>query len=101
MKNKFIYYILLAIIFFISETHCMADGTAPTGVVDHQGNPTLPIINLMKDLGIELPNTQLGTIVEITQKLWLRPAQKERWQVEEKYPNKRQEIFKALTDIGC
>jgi len=39
-------------------------------------------------------------IVEITQKHWLREYGKERWEIQEKSPNKRTEILKLVRKLG-
>jgi len=58
------------------------------------------IYSLLSELEIFHDGT-LDGIVNSTQKLWLRPKNKERWQIADKYIDRRSELLPLLRRIGC
>jgi len=69
------------------------------GVVDKTGAPTPELIRLLDLLQIPHENN-LETIVSITQREWVEPG-KERWELKEKYPDKKAHAWPILKTIGC
>lgn len=67
---------------------------------DNNGNPSQPLQALLELTGIEHDGT-LSSIVEKTQKQWLRAAGKERWEIDEMFPEKRAEALALLDTLGC
>ncbi|MBS0615485.1 MAG: hypothetical protein JSR58_02915 [Verrucomicrobia bacterium] len=59
--------------------------------------PTL--LDLLKTMEVSHDGT-LPSIVQATQAKWLRPANKERWEVDELYADKREEILSAADKLG-
>src|SRR5579859_6381203 len=94
-------FFLLSLIICVPEVHSMSDSDRDTGVIDCDGNPRKPIIDLLNNLGVELPDKDLDAVVEITQEIWKRPDNKNRWEIEEKYPEKRRAILKCMGQVGC
>lgn len=60
-------------------------GASPAIVIDDKGHPTEAMRRLLEVLAIKHDNT-LKSIVEETQKAWLRPAGTERWELVDKLP---------------
>jgi len=69
-------------------------------LIDKDGRPTEPLRKLLQVFDIKHDDT-LKTIVDETQKVWLRPAGKERWEVELLHEDKRDQIMPILKEIGC
>ncbi len=72
-------------------------------VVDKEGNPTLPVIELLNIL--QLPHDRtLKSIVEITQQKFFQRdkegQRKERWELEELMPEFRMEVIPVLDQLG-
>lgn len=67
---------------------------------DYQGTISSPLLSLLRLTDIEHDNS-LASIVEKTQKQWLRAAGKERWEIDELYPEKRTEALALLDSLGC
>jgi hypothetical protein len=63
-----------------------------SALFDAQGNPAPALLDLLAFLHVQHDGT-LDSIVAATQKEWLRQAGKERWQVEEKYPELRNQLM--------
>ena len=69
------------------------------GVVDQKGNPTTDLLQLLNLLQISHENN-LESIVTLTQQQWIEPG-KERWELKEKYPEKKMQAWPLLKSIGC
>jgi len=68
-------------------------------VLDKQGRPTETLQKLLDLFGIEHDGT-LESVVAETQKVWLRPAGKERWEVALLHEGNREQILPLLKKIG-
>jgi len=68
-------------------------------IIDDQGNSSPALLELLDFLEIEHNNT-LKSIVDTTQKKWLRQTGKERWEMEEKFPEKRQKLINLFDQLG-
>ncbi len=68
-------------------------------VLDQYGNPSQPLLDLLSELKVKHDGT-LKSIVVATQKEWLREAGKERWEVEEKYPEKKDLLIQFFENFG-
>ncbi len=67
-------------------------------LLDPRGNPTKQLLDLLAFLHIQHDGT-LESIVQATQKEWLRQAGKERWQVEEKYAELHEQLMPYLEKV--
>jgi len=67
-------------------------------ILNSNGTPTKNLLNLLTELKIEHDGTLAG-IVNVTQKEWLRPAGKERWEVTGKYINQKDILLPLLTNL--
>ncbi len=61
--------------------------------------PTKELLTLLNVLDIKHDAT-LKNIIEVTQKLFLRPVDKERWEAEDLFPEKRDDVFHAAQKLG-
>lgn len=68
-------------------------------VVDEAGNPTKELLTLLDALNVQHSGT-LQDIVHATQKSWLRPRDKERWQIEDVYADKEAALMPLLSALG-
>lgn len=68
------------------------------GLLDFQNQPTEHLKSLLALFN--LPQTDLKTIVDATQKTWLRPAGKERWEMEEVAADKTEQLKALFAKIG-
>jgi hypothetical protein len=68
-------------------------------VVDDAGYPTKELLAVLKALNIEHSGT-LQDIVHVTQKRWLRPRDKERWQIEDACAEKEVQLLPLLAALG-
>ena len=69
-------------------------------LLNRDGSPKKPLLSLLNMLHIAHDGT-LKTIVEATQKEWLRGSRKERWEIPEQYEEKREEIISGLEQLNC
>lgn len=72
----------------------------PKLLLDAQGKPTQALQSLLNLMEVDHDGT-LASIVEETRKAWLRPPNKERWDIAEIAPEKRPEALKLLDQLGC
>jgi hypothetical protein len=96
--KKITIFIFLTFFFFKSfsnETFSKYDRIS--FILDKNLKAKKPLLDLFKTLNIEVKN-DLKEIVKITQKRFLR--EKERWEEEEKYGNKREELIPILRKLG-
>lgn len=69
-------------------------------MVDFQSNSSRALMKVLKILDIE-HNSSLDSIVQSTQKAWLRPKDKERWQLDDSGLEQiRQRLEPYLTELG-
>ena len=68
-------------------------------LIDNQGNFSPALLELLDFLEIDHNNT-LKSIVDATQKAWLRQKGKERWEMEETFPEKRKELINLFHQLG-
>lgn len=69
------------------------------GVVDEKGAPTPELLKLLTLL--QVPHDHhLESIVKMTQQMWVEPG-KERWELQEKQPEKKAMAWPLLKAIGC
>lgn len=74
-------------------------GYALPTIVDFDGKPTKNLRALLKIMEVQHDGT-LANIVEITQKDWLRQAGKERWEINDCFANKREQVRSLLRCLG-
>lgn len=67
---------------------------------DAKGNLSQALTALLELTGIQHDGS-LASAVEQTQQQWLRATGKERWQINELFPEKRQEALLLLDELGC
>ena len=70
-----------------------------TAVLTTKGQPTKALLSLLDLLQIKHDGT-LKTIVEQTQKAWLRKPGQERWDLEERYENLKDNIISLLGQLN-
>ena len=68
-------------------------------ILDAHNSPSAPLLQLLKITNIQ-HNGTLEDIVQATQKAWLRPAGKERWEMTETFADKRSIILPILSTLG-
>jgi hypothetical protein len=66
---------------------------------DKQGHPSGPLLSLLSELQVE-HNGTFGDIVRVTQKNFLRPANKERWEVPDQFGHKRVQLKPLFDALG-
>lgn len=66
---------------------------------DSSGTLSPLVVQLLAILNIEHDGT-IPTLIEVTQKNFLRPPDQERWQISEKYPEKRLHVLEILSALG-
>jgi len=62
--------------------------------------PSPQLLELLKITGVQHDGTLKG-IVDGTQKVWVRSTDKELWQVQDVFKDKRDQIIPLLEDMGC
>jgi hypothetical protein len=67
-------------------------------VLNNEGKPSTGLSKLLEKFGLNQDNAQ--TIVEGTQKEWLRTADKERWEAEDPYANRKDELLPLFKEVG-
>lgn len=83
-------FVFALVVLFSGCTYLRKDDT---GFVDDN------VLLLLKELNINHDGT-LKNIVDVTQKVWLRRAGHERWNVVDKYEEKREKLLILLKNIG-
>lgn len=83
----------------VSITHKRQSTDRSKFLFDEYGNLCQPLISLLELTDIQ-HNGTLANIVEQTQQKWLRASGKERWEINELYPEKRAAILALLDDLG-
>ena len=66
---------------------------------DNQVHPAL--ITLFSELDIKIQEPTLTNVVDYTQREWLRAKGQERWHMQEKYADHRDEIVHCVDELGC
>jgi len=79
---------------------CASNIACRSSFFDQEGAVVRPLEELLELLEIEHDGT-LDSVVGATQKEWLRPAGKERWEVESRHEEKREQIMPLLEQLGC
>lgn len=69
-------------------------------ILNQKGKPTPNLLKLLATLSIKHDGT-LDSIVQATQREWLRPAGKERWDAPDKHEDKRAHVLALLDQFGC
>lgn len=67
-------------------------------LINSNNQPTQELKNLLALL--DLPGDDLKTIVDVTQRAWLRPAGKERWELDEIAPEKTEHLKAIFAKLG-
>jgi hypothetical protein len=67
-------------------------------LIDSHNQPSPELKNLLALF--DLPSNDLKTIVEVTQRSWLRPAGKERWELDEIAPEKTEQLKAIFAKLG-
>jgi hypothetical protein len=73
--------------------------TVRHNLLDNQGKPSALLLRLLHELEINHDGT-LASIVSATQKAWLRPAGKERWEMEMSFEDKRSQLIPLFEQLG-
>jgi len=73
-------------------------GEIATVLIDSQNQPSPELKNLLALFN--LPANDLKTIVDVTQRAWLRPAGKERWELDEIAPEKTEQLKAIFAKLG-
>lgn len=71
-----------------------------TALFDNTGRPSLSLISILNVLQLKHENT-LESIVSVTQKNLLRPANKERWEVADVFSDKKNVLDPLFKKIHC
>ena len=74
-------------------------GVAIRPPLDHNGRPTQVLLELLDVLHVHHDGS-LESIVAATQKVWLRPAGKERWEIEDTFAAQRDVVMPLLEKMG-
>ncbi len=91
--------ILSSVFVFILGLGTMIHSTdLSSALLDSAGRPTDNLITLLTTLHIEHDGS-LKSIVDATQKAWLRPADKERWEIADEYKDRADELMPLLTNL--
>lgn len=90
MKLKFLYGLFL--IFPIYSNSDL--------LLNKENEPSSALLHLLEILEIKHDGS-LKNIVELTQKNWLRPAGKERWEIQEINVKNKQEVLFLIEKLGC
>jgi len=67
--------------------------------IDAQKNPSTELLKLLDVMGVQHDGS-LQSIMQATQKAWLRQAGKERWQIGDQFAQKRDIVMPLLTNMG-
>ncbi len=68
-------------------------------IIDGSGRPTIPLLQLLELLDIP-HDGMIASILEACRSQWLQPG-KERWEFAELYPDKKQQAYPLLKQLGC
>lgn len=68
-------------------------------IITNDGKPTKVLQQLLDIMGIQHDGT-LQNLVEITQKEWLRQAGKERWEINDRFSGKREQVMSCIGQLG-
>ena len=90
--------VMMLVLFGGCEFFQMQDYRA-SALVDEDGHPSATLLRLLEETNVEHDGTLKG-IVAATQTTWLRPAGSERWQVTEKFADKRAAVLRLITELG-
>ena len=99
MKNRLTFPLLLFIsitIFCLQSKNYFVQSYGP---LDQNYKPTPALLNLLNFLQVQHDGS-LESIVKATQQAWLRPKDKERWEIAERYENKREELLNHFSLVG-
>jgi hypothetical protein len=70
-------------------------------IIDLEGNNhSQDLLDILKDLNLKHDGTA-KSILDVTQKNLLRPAGKERWEIEDIFSDKKNSISAKLKNLGC
>lgn len=101
--SKIIKYLIPLVLAFLVVTlitvSVILSPKKETSILDNQGNPSETLLVLLDELNVKHDGT-LKSIVEVTQKEWLRASGKERWDMQEKYQDKREVLFSYFKKLG-
>jgi hypothetical protein len=93
---SFIFFMLLVVTSVVQKTH--AD--IQQYLLTDKGLPTPALKEMLALFNVPHDGT-LKSIVDATQKVWLRPKDKERWQVEDVLKDKAEHVIPLLEKLGC
>jgi len=82
----------------ISQEH-IQDREQKEAPIDAQKKPSTELLKLLDIMGVQHDGS-LQSIMQATQKAWLRPAGKERWEIQDTFAAKRDQVFPLLTSMG-
>jgi hypothetical protein len=71
-----------------------------TVLIDSNNKPTLPLLELLKEFKVD-HNGDLSSIVDATQKKWLRASGQERWQIDEIEVAQKNKVVELLKQLKC
>ena len=95
---KMLFLSLLAVT--MREIYAMeVPGDLSRAILTNCSKPTVALIQLLKYLDM-MPHEDLKSIVEDTQKEWLRKPGQERWHQEEKLEQKKNELIPLFQELG-
>jgi hypothetical protein len=103
---KMVFSVVLVFSFVVIVSSCQKKESVETQVLPLEkvlitdGQPSLALKNLLTFLHVEHDNS-LASIVEATQKQWLRPAGKEHWQVEDTLQDKKDQLYPFFRSLNC
>lgn len=80
---------------------CSLNALVANQLIDTAGTVHPSLITLFSQLNTPIEKSNLAQIVAYTQKEWLRSKGQERWQLQEKYAEHRNEILQCMNDLGC
>jgi hypothetical protein len=99
MKRPHYFFTLLFVGALLSSTGCIPgfqQSDSMNNLIDSKGRPTADLLSLLAQTNIVHDGTLKG-IVAATQKVqpegWIRAPGKERWEIDELFPEQRKEIF--------
>jgi hypothetical protein len=92
---KIVFSCALVVLSLCATSMFQLDGAGPAAVIDEEGRPAAALSRLLSVLAVKHDGT-LQSIVDATQKAWMRPAGTERWDLVDSLPAEIAERIKPL-----